>query len=95
MIEGVGTTALKNGIQYIAIGFQFLLIIYLWKNFNARRTNNAMIIMASIYLILSDSMFTTYKSVYDIRNFAGHIFQLSGYSLFDKGAVSFVHTEKQ
>ena len=38
-----------------------------------------MIIMASLYLILSDSMFISYKSVYDITNFIGHLFQLTGY----------------
>ena len=49
-----------------------------------------MIIMASFYLILSDSMFTTYKSVFDIRNFIGHLFQLSGYYFPDKSAILLV-----
>ena len=79
VIEGVGTTTLKNGMQYLAITLQLLLILYLLKNFKSSPTENSMIIMASFYLILSDSMFTTYKSVFDIRNFTGHIFQLSGY----------------
>lgn len=79
VIDGMGTTGLKNGMQYMAIVTQFLMILFLLKHFHEDKSMNIMIIMASIYLILGDSMFTTYESVYDIRNFIGHLFQLSGY----------------
>ena len=74
------------------------------KVFNANPTQNAMIIMASIYLILGDSMFTTYKSVYDIKNFIGHLFQLTGfyyliralyYSSVEEPFQSLIKTQKQ
>ncbi|WP_416828998.1 EAL domain-containing protein [Ectobacillus polymachus] len=75
VIDGVGTTVLKNGMQYLAIVLQCALILYLFRS----QTRNDVVIIASIYLILGDSMFTVYKSVYDIRNFIGHLFQLMGY----------------
>ena len=104
VIEGVGTTALKNGLQYVAIVLQFLLIVYLWKNIHINTTKHTMIIMASIYLILGDSMFTTYQSVYDIKIFIGHLFQLSGYYFLIKALYyssveepfeSMIETQKQ
>lgn len=104
VIEGVGTTALKYGIQYLAIVLQFLLVLYLLKNFKSSPTQNALIIMASIYLIISDSMFATYKTVYDIRVFVGHLLQLLGsyflvktlyYSSVQKPFEKLIATKKQ
>lgn len=79
VVEGVGTTALKNGMQYVAIAMQCVLILYLFRTVDINQTSNVMIILASVYLILGDSMFTIYKSVYDISNFIGHLFQLEGF----------------
>ncbi len=79
VIPGEGLTVLKIGMQCFAIILQVILILYLLKHFQANQTHNTMIIMASLYLILSDSMFISYKSVYDIANFIGHLFQLTGY----------------
>ena len=79
MIQGVGPTALKIGLQYFAILLQIILILFILKHFQANQTRNTMIVMASLYLILSDSMFISYNSVFDITNFIGHLFQLSGY----------------
>ena len=79
VIEGVGPTALKNGMQYLASVLQFILVLYLWKTFNVSRSHNKMVIIASVYFILGDLMFTTYQSVYDIRNFVGQTFQLLGF----------------
>lgn len=76
---GVGLTALKIGLQYSAIVFQIILILVVLKHFQVNQTHSTMIIMASFYLILGDSMYISYKSVYDITNFIGHLFQLTGY----------------
>ena len=104
VIDGVGPTDLKKGLQYLAIVLQLLLIFYLWKKFEINRIQNAMIIMASINLILGDSMFTTYQSVYDIKNFLGHLFQLTGfyymiralyYSSVEEPFQSLMETQKQ
>lgn len=81
VIDGVGTTVLKNSLQYTAIILQVFCIVLLIKklNRNMKETLNIMLLVASVYLIIGDSMFTSYKSVYDISNFMGHVFQLTGY----------------
>ena len=79
VIQGVGPTALKIGLQYSAILLQIILILFILKHFQANQTRNTMIVMASLYLILGDSMFVSYNSVFDITNFIGHLFQLAGY----------------
>jgi predicted signal transduction protein with EAL and GGDEF domain len=104
VIEGVGTTPLKNSLQYLAIMLQCLILLYLWRNFNKDRRQNTVIIVASVYLILGDLMFTTYQSVYDIKNFMGHFFQLSGFYFLmrtfystsvEKPFQSLIETQKQ
>ncbi|HWI48447.1 MAG TPA: EAL domain-containing protein [Rummeliibacillus sp.] len=84
VIDGVGTTALKKGLQYFAILLQVILVVYLWGNRNSSPTEKAMMMMGSIYMILGDIMFTTYINVFDIRNFIGHIFELFSYYYFLK-----------
>ena len=74
-----GTNFLKNRVAVFCYSITNYINFYLLKHFQANQTRNAMIIMASLYLILSDSMFVSYKSVFDITNFIGHLFQLTGY----------------
>lgn len=76
IIEGVGTTLLKNVLQYTALTVQVILIIYLLRHFKIAPRRSILFVTASIYLIVSDVLFTAYKDVYDINNFLGHIFQL-------------------
>jgi hypothetical protein len=71
--EGIGTTALKNNLQYGGMIIELLVIYFVSVKY--RRPNqvfNFMLITASVYLIIADYFFTTYKSVYDINNFIGH-----------------------
>lgn len=91
VIDGVGTTVLKNSLQYTAIILQILCIVILIRklNRNSKETLNIMLLVASVYLIIGDSMFTSYKSVYDISNFMGHVFQLAGYYFLMR---AFYHT---
>lgn len=79
VIEGTGTTILKNSLQYIAIISQLLCVLLLFKSLKSRQIFGVMLIIASGYLIVSDSMFTSYKSVYDITNFVGHLFEIAGF----------------
>lgn len=76
VIEGVGTTFLKNTLQYTALSIQVLLILYLVRHYKIAPRRSLLFVVASIYLIVSDILFTFYKDVYDIYNFLGHIFQL-------------------
>ncbi|MFJ8260136.1 EAL domain-containing protein [Peribacillus asahii] len=104
VIERIGTTPLKNSLQYLAIMLQCLTLLFLWRNFHKDRRQNTVIIVASVYLILGDLMFTTYQSVYDIKNFMGHFFQLSGFYFLmrtfystsvEKPFQSLMETQKQ
>lgn len=84
VIEGVGTTPLKNGLQYLAILMQLLLTVYLWRSKIIRPVEKSPMILGSLFIIASDFMFTTYQSVYDIRNFIGHLFLMVSYQYFLK-----------
>ncbi|WP_246141142.1 bifunctional diguanylate cyclase/phosphodiesterase [Bacillus marasmi] len=79
VVEGIGTTALKNNLQYVGMIIEVLVILIVIKRFRTMEVFSAIIIVASVYLIISDYYFTSYKSVFDINNFIGHIFQIAGY----------------
>ncbi|MGO4888051.1 EAL domain-containing protein [Anaerobacillus sp. MEB173] len=79
VIDGVGTTALKNNLQYFALTIQFIVILFILFKHKAKSTFHILILVASIYTICSDLMFTLYITVYGIENFLGHIFQLAGF----------------
>lgn len=76
VIEGIGPTVFKNALQYAALAIQGLCVLYLLKYFNRDKTRNLMMLVASCYLIFGDFLFTSYKYVDDLHNFAGHLFQL-------------------
>lgn len=79
VIEGIGTTGLKNFLQYSAAAFQIVFILIVIKRFKDEPKKSVLFITSSIYLLISDVLFTSYKDVYDIFNFTGHIFQLFAY----------------
>ncbi|WP_240376962.1 putative bifunctional diguanylate cyclase/phosphodiesterase [Bacillus piscicola] len=76
VIEGQGTTALKNNLQITALAVQLVVAAVI---FFKRKTGNpfyAMILLASLYLICGDVMYMSYSSVHGLRNFTGHIYQV-------------------
>lgn len=76
VIEGSGTTWLKNTMQYSALLIQLaviLLIIFKYKQYDFYYK---MILLASVYTIFSDVMYTMYTSVYAFENLVGHIFEV-------------------
>lgn len=77
--EGIGTTSLKNNLQYFGMFMELTIIYVVAVRFRSKEVFNAMLIMASVYLTTADYFFTTYKSVYDVNNFIGHWFQLAGF----------------
>ncbi|KOS68033.1 hypothetical protein AEA09_05350 [Lysinibacillus contaminans] len=91
--EGNGPTALKNNLQYMAIFFQLVLILFLINNYKLAPSRISLFLGGSVYLIISDILFTTYIDVYDIKNFIGHIFQLSAFYLFFR-AIYYASIEK-
>lgn len=77
--EGIGTTTLKNNLQYVGMALEITIIYIVAVRFRSKEVFNFMLITASAYLIIADYFFTTYKSVYDVNNFIGHWFQLAGF----------------
>lgn len=93
IIEGNGPSALKNTLQYVAVFFQIVLILFLINNYKLAPSRISLFIGGSIYLIISDILFTSYEDVYDIKNFIGHIFQFSGFYIFFR-AIYYASIEK-
>jgi len=79
VIEGIGTTTLKNTLQFVGTFCSIVLIIYLFWNFKITPKKNSLYIIASLYLIISDFLFISYKDVFDFNNFLGHFFQISAF----------------
>lgn len=79
VIDGVGTTPLKNGLQYSAVFIELLVILVAIVRFRLKDIFSLMLIVASVYLMISDYFFTSYRSVYDIIIFIGHLFNLAGF----------------
>lgn len=84
LVDENGTTLLKDLLQYIALIIQALVIATAIVAFKKRPRRSALIITASIYLIFSDILYTSYSDVYDIYNFMGHIFQLFAFLVLFK-----------
>ncbi|WP_431030283.1 bifunctional diguanylate cyclase/phosphodiesterase [Lysinibacillus sp. LZ02] len=93
LVDENGTTALKNNLQMAALVLQIALIVLLVKRLKVMPRRAILIIAASLYLLCSDIMFVSYKDVYDIYNFTGHIFQLLAYLLLFK-AIYYLTVEQ-
>ncbi|WP_285396329.1 EAL domain-containing protein [Lysinibacillus sp. fls2-241-R2A-57] len=93
VIEGEGPTVLKNTLQYTAVALNLVIVVLLLKNFKKVPKIVFLLLGSSIYLIMSDYLFTIYQDVYDIKNFIGHIFELSAFYLLFR-AIYFSSIEK-
>jgi PAS domain-containing protein len=86
VIEGKGTTFLKNIIEYFISFLHFVAIVLMLYRYYINKKesylNNA---LAFTFLFLSELVFTIYQSVYDLDNFIGHIFKVCGYYFIVKG----------
>ncbi|MFJ7735406.1 EAL domain-containing protein [Lysinibacillus sp. NPDC097287] len=91
--EGSGPTVLKNSLQYGAVFVQVALLLFLMSHFKVAPRRIFLLVGGSIYLIVSDILYTTYNDVYDIKNFTGHIFQLSAFYIFFR-AIYYSSIEK-
>ncbi|MEH7299495.1 MASE3 domain-containing protein [Neobacillus drentensis] len=80
MVEGKGTTLLKNGIEY---GISFILFVSLIRTLYQYHLEKSEAILALalafVYLLLTELVFTIYQSVFDLDNFLGHIFKTLGF----------------
>lgn len=86
VIEGEGTTTLKNTLEYVISGIHFLSIIVSLYLYNEhKKATHLYLTLAFTFLFLSELIFTIYQSVYDIDNFTGHIYKVIGFYFIMKG----------
>ncbi|MBO8157054.1 MAG: EAL domain-containing protein [Bacillaceae bacterium] len=84
--EGIGTTPLKNNMEYLTILLHAITILILLKHYRKHKKKSYLdLILALSFLFLGELVFTTYLSVYDSQNFLGHLYKVIGYMYFMKG----------
>ncbi|MGC5324316.1 bifunctional diguanylate cyclase/phosphodiesterase [Brevibacillus sp. SYSU BS000544] len=86
VVEGQGTTPLKNGLEYF-ISFLHLItaLLLLSRYHRTRKLPNLKMALAMFILLLSELIFTLYVSVYDFYNILGHMYKVIGYYFLMKG----------
>jgi signal transduction histidine kinase len=86
VIEGLGTTPLKKGIEYFV---SFLYFIGLFSSFidykKTKKNASLYTLLACYFLLISELTFTMYVSIYDFDNILGHLFKVFGYFFIMKG----------
>jgi hypothetical protein len=86
VIEGEGTTFLKNMMEYFISFLQMLSIVLSLLLYNERKSHEHLYLaLAFTLLFLSELIFTIYQSVYDIDNLSGHVFKVVGFYFILKG----------
>jgi Membrane-associated sensor domain len=86
VIEGKGTTLLKNGIEYGVSFILFIsLVVALYQYYLDRKEDKLFFALAFVFLLLTELIFTIYQSVFDVDNFLGHIFKVFGFYFILKG----------
>ncbi|WP_203363955.1 EAL domain-containing protein [Bacillus sp. REN10] len=86
IIEGVGLTPVKKGIEYF-ICFLFLCtILLIFKKYSKDKNKEYFPLIIALSLSLfSELIFTLYNHVYDWMNLLGHLFKMTSYYFFLKG----------
>lgn len=94
VIEGEGTTFLKNSIEYFVCTLQIASIVISLIFYNVRKSHEYLYLaLAFTILFLSELVFTIYQSVYDIDNFSGHLLKVAGYYFILKGFYTSIEKE--
>ncbi|WHY85323.1 MASE3 domain-containing protein [Neobacillus novalis] len=80
MMEGKGTTLLKNCLEYAISFILFISLIITLYHYHIEKSEAKLAIaLAFVYLLLTELIFTIYQSVFDLDNFTGHIFKALGF----------------
>ncbi len=94
VIEGEGTTFVKNSIEYFVCTLQIASIVISLIFYNGRKSQEYLYLaLAFTILFLSELVFTIYQSVYDIDNFSGHLLKVVGYYFILKGFYTSIENE--
>lgn len=98
--EGIGPTPFKNGLEYMVSILHLLgifIVLYHYKKEKKQAELN--MVLAFLFLILGELVFTTYHSVHDLNNLLGHFYKACGYAFIFRGILvpllyePFVHME--
>ncbi|WP_181213388.1 MASE3 domain-containing protein [Mesobacillus zeae] len=86
VIEGQGTTFLKNAAEYAVCFLHFAsIILALYLYYEGKKEYHLYVALAFTFLFMSELIFTVYQSVFDIDNLTGHLYKLMGYFFIMKG----------
>jgi hypothetical protein len=86
VIEGKGTTLLKNGMEYGVSFVLFIsLMVSLYQYYLVKKEDKLYFALAFVFLLLTELIFTIYQSVFDLDNFLGHIYKVFGFYFILKG----------
>lgn len=80
VVEGKGTTFLKNGLEYVVSIIQFGSLLITLIQYHVEKSEEKLALaLAFVFLLLTELIFTIYQSVFDLDNFSGHIFKALGF----------------
>ncbi|MEH7253016.1 MASE3 domain-containing protein [Neobacillus niacini] len=86
VVEGKGTTLLKNSMEYVVSFILFIsLMVSLYHYYLDKKEDKLTFALAFVFLLLTELIFTIYQSVFDLDNFLGHIFKVFGFYFILKG----------
>lgn len=86
VIEGKGTTLLKNGMEYGVSFILFIsLMVSLYQYYLDKKEDKLYFALAFVFLLITELIFTIYQSVFDLDNFQGHIYKVFGFYFILKG----------
>lgn len=86
VVEGNGTTPLKNMLEYLVSLLHLTTVGILFRRYRqSKRLPNLILSLAMLILLISELIFTLYQSVYDLNNIMGHVFKAIGYFYLMKG----------
>lgn len=86
VIEGQGTTALKNGLEYLTCFLILLTLISIYRQFQRTKKSSQLTLMSALtFLFFSSLVFTNYASVHDLDNIFGHVYKVIGFFFLFRG----------
>lgn len=89
LIASVGTTILKNGMEYAIATVHLLAILFIWKQYKETKKISLLnLIRACFFLILCGVAVTLYESRVDAIHILGHVFKVFGYFFIMKAFYS-------
>jgi hypothetical protein len=97
VIEGKGTTLLKNSMEYGVSFILFIsLMVALYQYYLDKKEDKLYFGLAFVFLLLTELIFTIYQSVFDLDNFLGHIYKVFGFYFILKGLYfsEYIYEEK-